>query len=116
MQLSPQAKASKTPPTWDEIVDRAMKLSASQNSGKADMSRFCQPENKTCAIAVSFINSAGKSGFLKIVQDINGKTIRREACEFNEYKDVRSCFDWDTSVKHRDMKNVQGDWIKIADE
>ena len=116
MQLSPQAKASRSVPTWDEFVNKAMELSASQNNGKPDVSRFCQPEFKTCAIAVSFINKQGKSGFLKIVQDINGSTIRKESCELNEFKDVRSCFNWDTGATHRDMKNTKGDWVQVGDE
>jgi hypothetical protein len=116
MQLSPQAKASKGPPTWTEAVDTAMELSARQNNGKANLRRFCQPETKTCFIAVSFVNNKGKNAFLKIVQDMNGKTLRREACELNEYDDIRSCFDWDTGQRRRDMKNAKGDWYAVSDE
>lgn len=114
MQLSPQAKATNSsPPAWNELIDKAMNLSASQNNGKADLARFCQPANKTCSIALSYKNNQGKTSFLKIVQDIDGKTIRREACELNEYKDVRSCVDWDKGTLRRDMKNVKGDWEEV---
>lgn len=112
-QLSPQVKATRSPPTWNELVDKAMNLSANQNNGKADLARFCQPSNKTCAIAVTFKNAQGKASFLKIVQNIDGKTIRREICELNEFNDVRSCVDWDKGTIRRDMKNVKGDWEEV---
>ena len=111
----PQAKAS-LPSSWNDLVEKAVTLSASQNSGKPVVNRFCQPELKTCTIAISFDLKNGKSGFVKTTEDMNGKTIRRESCQFNEFKDVRTCLNWDDGTSHRDMKNAKGDWYQIADE
>ncbi len=91
-------------------------LSAQQNNGKPVFTRFCQPEFKKCTMGVTYSLKDGKEGFAKTVQDMNGKIIRRELCEMNDFKDVRSCLDWDTGAKHRDMKNTNGDWVQIADE
>jgi hypothetical protein len=66
--------------------------------------------------AITFKLNTGKSGFLKTVEDMNGKTIRRESCELNQFNDVRTCLNWDTGASHRDMQNAKGDWVQIADE
>jgi hypothetical protein len=116
VQLVPgRAQASRTVPTWNEVVEKATNLSASQNNGKANFARFCEPERKTCTSAVTFTLRNGKDGFLKIVEDLNGKTIRRETCEFNEFKDVRTCLNWDDGTSHRDMKNTKGEWHQVSD-
>jgi hypothetical protein len=111
-----QAKASTSPSSWDQVLEKAMALSASQNNGKAALTRFCQPELKTCTIALTYVQRNGKDGFMKVVQDMNGKAIARELCELNEFRDIRTCLNWDTGVSHRDMKNAKGDWFQIADE
>ena len=116
VQIAPQAKASKEVPTWGDIFQKAVKRSSDQNGGKPQFARFCQPEQKVCIIGLSYTQSDGKDGFLKTVEDMDGKIITREVCSFNDFKDVRSCYNWDTGAAHRDMKNATGDWIKIADE
>jgi hypothetical protein len=113
-QLTPETKASSAP-TWKEMLEKATALSASQHSGKPDFNRFCQPEFKTCAITLSFTLRNGREGFLKVVEDLDGKVIRRESCEFNEFGDVRSCLNWTDGTTHRDMKNVKGEWYKVSD-
>jgi hypothetical protein len=113
---APQAKASTATPTWNDFIDKVINLSAQQNNGKAAFTRFCQPEFKKCTMGVTYLLNNGKQGFVKTVQDMNGKTIRRELCELNEFKDVRNCVDWDTGATHRDMQNTNGDWVQIADE
>lgn len=115
-QSSPQAKAPTTGLSWNEFAEKAIALSAKQNNGKPAVTRFCQPELKICTIGVSFVFNDGKSGFLKTVEDMNGKIVRRESCKLNEFKDVRTCLNWDTGVTHRDMQDAKGDWSKVADE
>jgi hypothetical protein len=53
---------------------------------------------------------------LRVSEDINGKIIDRQICTFNSFKDVRTCVDWDTGAGHRDMKDDNGNWQKVADE
>ncbi|WP_439402903.1 ATP-dependent Clp protease proteolytic subunit [Bradyrhizobium sp. DASA03068] len=124
LSLSPSeagATASRTsrpdaPPTWGEIVNRAMERSASQNNGKPLFSRSCQPELRVCNVGLSYVDNQGKVAFLKIVEDMNGKIIVREACTLNDFKDVRTCINWDNGTSHRDMKGSDGSWTKVADE
>lgn len=111
-----QTNTPKSVPTWKEITEKAMRLSARQNDGKPLFSRFCQPEQKVCIIALSYTGNDGKEGVLKTQEDMEGKIIAREICTFDDFKDVRSCVNWDTGDKHSDMKNTEGNWIKIADE
>src|SRR5882672_5676983 len=73
-QSTPRANVAKTAPTWNELLEKAIDLSASQNNGKPSVNRFCQPEFKICTIAVSYKLNTGRDGFLKTVEDMNGKT------------------------------------------
>jgi hypothetical protein len=101
---------------WEQIVEKAIQRSASQNNGKPAFVRSCQPEQKVCIIGITYLNNDGKLAFLKTVEDMNGKMIAREACTMvNEFNDVRTCLDWDKGTQHRDMKNEKGDWIEVAD-
>ncbi|MET4328337.1 hypothetical protein ABIB80_004168 [Bradyrhizobium sp. i1.15.2] len=103
-------------PTWAEIVNRAMEKSASQNNGKPLFSRSCQPELKVCNVGLSYLDNQGKVAFLKTVEDMNGKVIAREACTLNDFQDVRTCVNWDDGSSHRDMKDSNGVWTKVADQ
>jgi hypothetical protein len=113
--LSPKAKAS-APPTWDELVDVAIDLSAKQNKGVAKHVRSCQPEFKVCFDAISWINPKGFPSSVKVVRDMNDKIVVRELCTFNQPMDIRKCLNWDTGNSHRDMQDIKGDWKRIADE
>jgi hypothetical protein len=121
-QLSPQAPTDLAPtvkasaPTWDTVVNKAIKRSAEQNNGKPITVRGCQPEFKSCYNAVIYTNSEGVETALKVTKDMNDKIVAREACTFNVSKDIRKCFDWDTERFRRDMKDTNGNWSKIADE
>jgi hypothetical protein len=114
INLQPSARAS-APPSWDAFVAAAVKISASQNNGKAVSGRVCQPENKTCNNAVIYY-SDGTEVMVKVTRDLNEKIILREVCTFNTPGDIRLCLDWDAGTKHRDMKNASGEWFKVADE
>jgi hypothetical protein len=117
IQITPQAKASTEPQmTWNDLVKRAIKLSSDQNNGNPLFSRFCQPEEKVCIIGLSYTQNDGKLGFLKSVENPDGKIVMREICTINEFKDVRTCVNWDTGASHRDMKDAKGEWYKVADE
>jgi hypothetical protein len=113
---APQANAATTAPTWNEILEKATNLSASQNNGKPALTRFCEPEFKVCTMAVTYKLKDGKSGFLKTVENMNGKMIRRESCELNEFSDIRTCLNWDTGASHRDMQNTKGEWHTVSDD
>ncbi|MBR1251470.1 hypothetical protein JQ609_31705 [Bradyrhizobium sp. AUGA SZCCT0169] len=115
--LTPQARAApKSASAWNEFIDNAAKLSADQNEGNAALSRLCQPELKNCVLGLAYLLVDGRQGLAVVIQDANGKTVRREVCEFNRSDDVRICVDWDSGAKHRDTKNTKGDWIQIARE
>jgi hypothetical protein len=115
IDLSPKAKAS-APPTWDEIVDKAIAASAKQNDGKAKFFRVCQPENKTCNTGVSLRTSDGTDMIVKVTKDAKDKIVIRETCTFNVAGDIRVCLDWDRNITHRDMQNAKGDWYKVSDD
>jgi hypothetical protein len=115
IDLSPTAKSSSGPATWESVVDKSVELSAQQNGGKPRYIRSCQPENKTCFNAVMF-NLKGAETIAKITRDMNDRVIRRELCSFNASGDIRICLDWDTKRGHRDMQDSNGNWSKIADE
>ena len=114
---SPPARINDTPTlSWDELVAKGVKRSAAQNNGKADYTRACQPEFKTCFNAVTYLDNDGVMTAAKVVKDMNDKIIRREICSFNKSLDIRKCFDWDDGTSHRDMKDANGSWYKVADE
>jgi hypothetical protein len=111
--LTPQARRS---PSWNEFIDKVAKLSAEQNDGNAALSRLCQPELKNCILGLAYLLKDGRQGLAVVIQDANGKTMRREVCEFNKSNDVRSCIEWDSGAKHRDLKTTKGDWVQITGE
>jgi hypothetical protein len=112
----PSSTKASAPPTWETALKGAIKLSAEQNNGKPLTVRGCQPEFKTCFNAVAYTNSEGVETMLKVVRNMDDKIIAREACTFNASKDIRKCLDWDTERFRRDMKDINGNWSKIADE
>ena len=109
------APATQTP-TWKDLVDKVSRLSSSQNNGKPRLYRVCQPELKTCTTAIYYKSSDGNDGLIRVTEDLNGKIFERELCTFNIHGDIRSCLNWDKGTSHRDMKNSQGEWYKVADE
>jgi hypothetical protein len=50
-----------------------------------------------------------------VTEDMNGKALRREVCSFNKFGAVRTCVDWDTGERHRDMKDKTGNWHDVHD-
>jgi ATP-dependent protease ClpP protease subunit len=112
--LTPQARvASASAPAWNEFIDKVAKLSAEQNDGNAIISRLCQPELKNCVLGLAYSLRDGRQGLAVVVQDLSGKTMRREVCEFSNANDARNCIDWDSGAMHRDEKNANGDWVQI---
>jgi hypothetical protein len=100
--------------SWNEFIDKVGKLSADQNDGKIASSRLCQPELKSCVLGLEYLLNDGRKGLAVVIQDMDGKILRREVCEFNGSNDIRNCVDWDTGAKHRDSKNAMGDWVQVA--
>jgi hypothetical protein len=119
-QLRPQDKSMASPaappPTWEELLDKAIELSTKQHGGNPEIGRECQPEFKECINALSFKANDGTDMIMKVTKDMNGKMLIREICSFNKYRDVRSCADWDTGKTHRDMKNKSGEWYAVDDQ
>jgi hypothetical protein len=111
--LTPQARSA---PSWNEFIDKVAKLSAEQNDGNAALSRLCQPELNNCVLGLAYLLKDGRQGLAVVIQDVKGKIMRRELCEFNNSNDVRNCVDWDSGAKHRDVKTTNGDWVQIAGE
>lgn len=101
-------------PTWGQLVDEISKASASQNNGTPRFVRTCQPELKSCFIAIGVTGKDGKEYFVKTTLDADGNMIGREFCALNQFGDVRDCVDWDKGTKHRDMKDSNGNWTEIS--
>jgi hypothetical protein len=104
------------PPNWSAIVDGAIRISSKQNNGKPNYVRGCQPEFKSCNSAILFKNNDGTDTMIKETEDLKGKIVEREICNFNKPGDVRTCLNWDKGTSHRDMKDPKGDWYKVSDE
>jgi hypothetical protein len=115
MQLQPGTKSAASP-SWSDFLDNVIKRSAAQNNGKPDYTRGCQPEFKTCYDAITVVANDGKLTTVKVTKDMNDKILRREICSFNDTVDIRKCFNWDDGTAHRDMKDSNGNWYKVADE
>lgn len=120
MQLNPNAKAAIPPasanneaPTWKQFIEKAMALSAQQNGGKPLLNRACQPELKLCNMAI-FFKLNGHDMMVRRSEDDTGKMVSRDLCDFNDFGDVRTCVDWDSGTKIREMKNSRGEWITIG--
>jgi hypothetical protein len=101
-------------PQWSQVVDAAIAQSKIQYGGTPNMKRSCQPELKLCTIAIFFKDSGGKDTMVRAAQDINDQVVSRDICTFNFYGDVRQCFNWDTGVTSREMKNSSGEWLEIS--
>jgi hypothetical protein len=111
---SDQDMPASRPHSWATMTDNALEISRRQNGGTAKTLRSCQPREGICNTGVLFkIN--GKDVAVLSRQNIDGKIIQREICTYNDFDDVRACVNWDTNETHRDMKNSQGVWAKIAD-
>lgn len=112
-----ETKASQnTQITWKDFVDVVSAISAKQNDGTPKLFRGCQPELKLCISGISYRDKQNKDMAIKVVRDMNEKIVAREICELNPTSDIRLCTDWDRGTSHRDMKDMHGEWHKVADE
>lgn len=107
-------EASTSLSAWNDFVDNAAKLSADQNGGEPALSRQCQLNN--CVLGLDYRLKDGRKGLAVVIQDLDGKTLRREACEFNRSNDMMECVDWESGSKHRDAKTENGDWVQAPDQ
>ena len=111
LQQSAEAAASMS---WEAMIGNALAVSSKQNGGSPKAVRSCQPEERMCANGIMF-KMDGIDAVALSRQDVDGKKVQRELCTFNKFGDVRSCLDWDTKAKHRDMRNAKGAWTKVPD-
>jgi hypothetical protein len=109
-------QASTSLSAWNDFIDNAAKLSADQNGGEPALSRHCQPELNNCVLGLDYLLKDGRKGLAVVIQDLDGRTLRREACEFNSSSDVMECVDWESGSKHRDARNDKGDWVQAPDQ
>ena len=75
------------------------------------------------AMAISGLNSARPTPMLssgefenevRMVRPIAlGKAISRIHCEYNTAADIRVCRDLDTGAKHREAKDLSGNWYVV---
>ena len=103
-------------PTWQNLLDRAIELSKKEHDGTPDFERVCQAEFKECFNGLSFTAPDGTAMIMKVTENIDGKTIRREVCSFNKFGDVRTCVNWDTGEQRRDVKDKDGNWYNVDDK
>lgn len=122
MQLDPNLKASSgssskpnSDQTWSKMVSVAISISSRQNNGRAITPRKCEPKLKICSTAIVYRNEKGEDVMLVRRSDVDNNLIEREICFFNSFGDTRSCMNWDTQITHKDMKDGQGNWSKVAD-
>ena len=99
--------------SWRNLVGTMISEATAANSSGNPLNRVCQPELKTCAMAVFTKGTNGKSMMARLTQDIDGKMLKRDVCFFNEYGDIRECSDWDTHATTREMKNSAGEWYSV---
>jgi hypothetical protein len=113
----PNQSRAKQPdaPTWENLIDRAMELSRRQNGGRPDFKRVCQPELRQCTDGLSFTAPDGTDMVMNVTENMDGKTLRREVCSFNKSGDIRTCVDWDTGERRRDMRDKNGSWYNASD-
>ena len=108
--------ASTGPVNWSQFIEHTVALSAAQHAGTASFNRNCQPEMKICNMAIFFRSEAGKNMMAHTVEDLHGKMITREICEFNSFGDNRFCVNFDTKQTHRDLKDSQGNWTQVSSD
>jgi len=101
--------------TWDDVRKQALDISGKQRGGRPETLRYCEPELKICNNGVVWRTATNSRMFLRQAEDSNGKPLEREICEINSFGDVRVCIDWDTKLKHRDVKDLKGHWYQVAD-
>ena len=114
-QVPPTVPKQEAVPTWAEMVKAAMQTSSTQNSGRPNFVRSCQPEIKVCNNAIIFHSKAGKEMIVRTSEDLAGKVIEREVCEFNDFGDIRTCANWDSGATNKSMKNNKGQWILVGE-
>jgi hypothetical protein len=113
-QTGASTQASRQPQaSWATVFESAVNLSRQQNDGTVRFNRSCQPELKLCSSAVFFRNKEGKEAMMRRTENIMGETIRRDICEFNAFKDIRRCTDWETGVETTAMKDSDGNWKRV---
>jgi hypothetical protein len=101
--------------SWNEFIDKVMTLSATQNHGRAAVSRSCKPDSLECAVSVDFLLKDGRQAVATVTQDTSGKTSKREVCENNLTNDARDCVDWDSGTRYRHSKNSRGEWSQVVE-
>ena len=107
------APTQTAPLTWSSVLDVGISLSKEQNGGTARFNRTCQPEVRKCSNAVFFRGKSGEEIMLRSIEDENGKQLRRDICTFNQFGDIRTCSDFDTKAKTREMLNPKKEWVFI---
>lgn len=108
-------KQAATVPSWQDLTNRAFDLSRDQYGGRPKISRVCQPEQKSCSTAVFYKNKDGKETMLRTTENVSGQIIERQICDFNDFIDIRSCFDWDRMSTTKEMKDIKGEWRLVPD-
>lgn len=108
--------ASTGPVNWSQFIERAVALSTAQHGGNPLFVRNCQPEMKVCNMAILFRSEKGIDMMAHTVEDLHGKMITREICEFNSFGDNRFCVNFDTKQTHRDLKDSQGNWTQVSSD
>jgi len=112
-QTNPAPTQANVRPDWTTTVNQAAQISSSQYGGKPNIQRLCQPEIKTCTIAIYFTGTNKTPMMLRSAEDENGNVYKRDICEFNQFLDVRTCTVWESGTVTREMKDPQGNWQLI---
>jgi hypothetical protein len=68
---------------------------------------------KNFVTALYFNGSDGLERMLRATQNVNGKIMKRDVCTFNSFGDIRTCYNWDTNVTTKEMKNLKGEWYFV---
>ena len=100
-------------PTWETITNEAIAISTKQNNGKVDFRRVCQAELKMCTLAVWYKDAAGNAEMVRVTQNSDEKVMQKDICSFNGFGDIRTCVNFDTHVKTKEMYDANKSWTVI---
>jgi hypothetical protein len=110
---SPSAAPLPDARRWDELVSAALGRSRTQNDGLPRQTRSCQPEQKLCNVAIFYKDEEGRETMVRHSENIDGETISRDVCQFNQFEDIRTCTSWPGGTRRVSMKDRAGAWRQV---
>jgi hypothetical protein len=79
---------------WERLVRAASRLSARQNSGRAQVVNACTPKEQTCTRSVSFRTTSDTTTMLRTARERSGRVTARDVGKRRDGTDVQTCRPW----------------------